>query len=335
MPPTEARAFWQQTYDPLEPPLDKRGAPRWRNEQLEYHRSSLNKVRRFLLNTTIRNIVGQATSSFDLRAIMDRGQVLLCNLSKGRLGEDNSALLGSIIVGKILIAALSRADVAPDQRRAFHLVVDEYQSFATSSFPTFQAEARKFNIDTVVAHQYRDQLDRDNRGSTLNAGNKVVFRVNGLDAGELAKEFDNTPPPPERTMQPLFRPYSQPGTGEPLYTRHDSPDGVGTIFREVELPRRPYSDVEAETANQLALLPQYRARCKIVGDDGRLHEHTIQTQREPFAADRSVRERAGRIRARSRERYGRERQAVEADLARRSEPDPQPDGGRLSDTQKG
>jgi hypothetical protein len=184
----QVRLFWEKTYNPL-------GA-RYPHKQLEYSMSTLNKVRRFLLNTTIRNIVGQPQSSFDLRQVMDEGKILLVNLSKGKLGEDNSSLLGSIIVGKILIAALSRADVPPERRKAFHLIVDEYQSFATSSFPTLQSEARKFNIDTIVAHQYRDQLDDLNKGSTLNVGNMIVFRVTGEDAERLAAQFDNTPPPP-------------------------------------------------------------------------------------------------------------------------------------------
>ncbi len=192
------RGFWEKTYNPLRP-----------YEKLEYHRSSLNKVRRFLLNTTIRNIVGQPTSSLDIRRVMDEGKILLANLSKGRLGEDNSALLGSILVGKILIAALSRADRPPEERRPFHLIVDEYQSFATTSFPTLQSEARKFAIDTVVAHQYRDQLDIDNKGSTLNVGNKIIFRVNGPDSAELAKEFDNTPPEPIIVGEHIIR--TEPG----------------------------------------------------------------------------------------------------------------------------
>jgi len=102
---------------------------------------------------------------------MNEGKILLVNLAKGKIGEDNSSLLGSVLVGKILIAALSRAEIDQENRKQFHLIVDEYHSFATESFPTLQSEARKFAIDTLVAHQYRDQLDYLNRGSTLNVGN--------------------------------------------------------------------------------------------------------------------------------------------------------------------
>jgi hypothetical protein len=309
----KARLFWEETYNPL---LTK--DRRVSRDMLEYHRSSLNKVRRFLLNTTILNIVGQPGSSFDFRAVMDRGQVLLVNLSKGRLGEDNSALLGSVLVGKILIAALSRADVAEEERKPFHLIVDEFQSFATSSFPAFQAEARKYKIDTVVAHQYRDQLDFDNKGSSLTVGNKIIFRVNGMDAGLLAKEFDNTPPPPEKTMQAKFRPYASAPNGELLFIRHDSPDGMGTVFHEIELPRRPYSDVEGETANKLATLPQYTARVKIVDEAGGLKEFTIQSREPKIPSDAEAMERAREIRKHSRQTYGRDRATVEAEIRSRT-----------------
>ena len=170
--------------------------PKKAKDQPEWAASTLNKIGRFLSNPLVRNIVSQPRSTFDLRQIMDQGKILLVNLSKGKIGEDNSALLGSVLVGKILIAALSRAETPPEGRRPFHLIVDEYQSFATESFPTLQSEARKFKIETIVAHQYRQQLDDLNRGSTLNVGNLIVFRVTGDDSRELAAQFDNTPPEP-------------------------------------------------------------------------------------------------------------------------------------------
>lgn len=187
------REFWQYTYDPLKP-----------HEQIEYHRSSLNKVRRFLLNNTIRNIVGQSTSSLNLRTIMDQGQILLVNLSKGQLGEDNSSLLGSILVGKLFTAALSRSNLPFAQRRPFHLIVDEYQNFATSAFAAFQTEARKFGVDTVVAHQTRAMLPAESKGATTAVGNLICFAVTGEDAQELAGMFNNVPPePPVTGVQPI------------------------------------------------------------------------------------------------------------------------------------
>ena len=184
----QVKRFWEKTYNPL--------GRRYPHKQVEYSLSTLNKVRRFLVNTAIRNVVGQETSSIDMREIMDDGKILLVNLAKGKLGEDNSSLLGSIVVGKLLIAALSRADTPFEKRRPFHLIVDEFQNFATASFAVLQSEARKYNIDTVVAHQFRDQLDQEIRGSTLNVGNLVVFRISGRDARALAREFDTTPPEP-------------------------------------------------------------------------------------------------------------------------------------------
>lgn len=291
----EVRGFWTYTYDNLKG-----------RDLHEYNRSSLNKVRRFLLNKVIRNIVGQPKGSIDFRNIMDEGKVLLVNLSKGRLGEDNSALLGSVLVGKILVAALSRANIPEEKRRAFHLIVDEYQSFATSSFPILQSEARKFNIETIVAHQYRDQLDLSNKGSTLNVGNKIMFRVNGKDAFDLSAEFDNTPPPPERRMDHVYRPLA----GEPGFYS----TGDGGVYREVEGPRRPYSDVQGERANNLTNLPKYQALCKLVRGEELVEHHikTLPSQRVPDEGE-SV---ALRIKERCRQ-YGRPRVQVEEALRQR------------------
>jgi hypothetical protein len=313
LPKGAVKDFWNQTYEPLG--VKKNGKPTF--QMLEYHRSSINKVRRFLLNTTIRNIVGQSVSSFNFRQIMDEGKILLCNLSKGKLGEDNSALLGSVLVGKILIAALSRANVPFEKRRPFHLVVDEFQSFATSSFPTFQAEARKFRIDTIVAHQYRQQLDELNRGSTLTVGNKIIFRVSGVDAVVLAKEFDNTPPPPDRTMQPLYKEQGKLPSGELLYMQPSSPIGVGSLYREVELPRRSYSDVEGEKANQLTTLAQFTASAKIVLETGALKEYTFKPTRPTISDVPQARARAERIRSESRRKFGRDREQVEEEILKR------------------
>ena len=198
---------------------------------------------------------------------MDEGKILLINLSKGRLGEDNSTLLGAILVGKLLIAALSRAELPVEKRRHFHLIVDEYHSFATESFPTLQSEARKFGIDTIVAHQYRQQLDLLNVGSTLNVGNFVLFRTTGPDARELALQFDNCPPDPELELKTVPRRTGREGI---FRSSGDSMLMPGTS--------RTYSDVENETANQLANNPNYHAYCKLI-EGGALEEHYIQTRK--------------------------------------------------------
>ena len=269
-------------------------------DQREWVDSSLNKIGRFLANPVMRNIISQPKSSFDVRRIMDEGKVLLVNLSKGRLGEDNSALLGAMLVNKILVAALERAELPPAQRRRFHLVVDEYQSFATETFPTLQSEARKYNIDTVVAHQYRDQLDDLNKGSTLNVGNLILFRTTGVDSRELAAQFDNTPPEPELEQQPMIYPTSREG----VYRAGDRQEYVLIAGKA-----RMYSDVEAEMANRLTNTIPFAAYCKMMGK-GQLEEYVIRTV--PLASKPDPRM-AEAIRGRSR-RLGRPRKDVEADI---------------------
>ena len=167
--------------------------------QEEISSSSLNKLDRFLTNTLLRNMFGQPTSSIDFRRLMDERKVLLVKMAVGLLGEENAEFLGAIIVGKLLDAAFSRADEHHRRYPQFRLIADEYQRFVPSAFSILQGEARKFGIDCVVAHQFRDQLDRLNQGSTLNVANKIVFRVAANDAAVLAREFDCTPPPPIMT----------------------------------------------------------------------------------------------------------------------------------------
>jgi hypothetical protein len=283
------RHYWEQAF-----PDNRRGQGEWVS-------SSLNKIGRFLTNPVIRNIVSQPKSSFDIRALMDEGKVLLVNLSKGQLGEDNSALLGSVIVGKILIAALSRAEMPTGQRRAFHLIVDEYHSFANESFPTLQSEGRKFGIDTVVAHQYRDQLDQLNRGSTLNAGNFILFRVTGRDANELSTQFDNTPPEPEPALKAV--PYRAGRAG--IYR-------TGTDKALVKGSSRSYGDVSNETANYLANTPNYQAYCKLI-EGTELTEYHIETQRCELSKDPMI---AKAIKERS-QQLARPRSEIETFVAQR------------------
>jgi hypothetical protein len=298
---TEARArYTSRTSDPVLRHYWDQAFPDNRRTQGEWVSSTLNKIGRFLTNPVIRNIVAQPKSSFDIREVMDGGKVLLVNLSKGKLGEDNAALLGSVLVGKILIAALSRAEVPFEQRRPFHLIVDEYHSFATESFPTLQAEVRKFAIDTIVAHQYRDQLDELNRGSTLSVGNFIVFRITGKDAREVAMQFDNTPPEGEPKLEAVSYRTGRDG----LYrTAGDKVIAPGS--------RRVYSDVQNETANYLTNTPNYRAYCKFI-EGTELKEYSLATRRVDVPADPAV---AEKIRCRSRA-LGTPRADVEARIAR-------------------
>ena len=254
--------------DPIITQYWERIFPKTHKEAQEWLASSFNKIGRFLVNSLIRNIVGQSQSSFNIRDIMNEGKILLVNLAKGKIGEDNSSLLGSVLVGKILIAALSRAEIEQENRRQFHLIVDEFHSFATESFPTLQSEARKFAIDTLVAHQYRDQLDYLNKGSTLNVGNFIFFRITGIDSLELAIQFDNTPPEPDLEPQPMLYNTSQKG----VYRVGDRREFVMAKGKP-----RMYSDVAQEMANRLSNLPNYECWCKLI-KDGRLVEHYIATE---------------------------------------------------------
>ncbi len=149
-----------------------------------------NKVGQFLSSSLIRNIVGQVKSSIDVRRIMDEGKILIMNLSKGRIGEDNSALLGSMMITKIQLAAMSRVEIAEKERKDFYLYVDEFQNFATDSFANILSEARKYRLNLIMAHQYIEQLGEKVKPAVFgNVGTLIVFRVGAADAEELIREF--------------------------------------------------------------------------------------------------------------------------------------------------
>ena len=150
----------------------------------------LNKMGQFLTSFPLRNIVGQKDNTFDLRKAIDEGKILIVNLAKGKIGEDNCSLLGSMIVTKIWLSALSRADLPEEKRKSFYLYVDEIHSFLTLSFADILSEARKYGLHMTLAHQYIDQLDEKVRGAIFgNIGTVISFRVGIDDAEHLAKQF--------------------------------------------------------------------------------------------------------------------------------------------------
>ncbi len=150
----------------------------------------LNKIGQFLSATPIRNIVGQKENTFDIRKVMDEGKVLIVNLSKGKIGEDNCALLGAMIVTEIQLAALSRADMPEIKRRAFYVFVDEVHNFLTLSFADILSECRKYGLNLTLAHQYIEQLDEKMRAAIFgNVGTIISFRVGVTDAQYLSREF--------------------------------------------------------------------------------------------------------------------------------------------------
>ena len=149
-----------------------------------------NKVGQFVSNPLIRNIIGQNHSAFDIRKVMDEGKILIINLAKGKIGEDNSALLGALMITKLQLAAMSRVDTEEKKRRDFYLYVDEFQNFSTESFANILSEARKYRLDLILAHQYIEQLDEKVQAAIFgNVGTLTCFRVGAEDAEFLEKEF--------------------------------------------------------------------------------------------------------------------------------------------------
>jgi hypothetical protein len=176
------KAFWQNEFEKYSPWL--------RSEAIS---PILNKMGQFLTNSPLRNIVGQRDNTFNLRNVMDEGKILIANLSKGAIGDDNCALLGAMLVTQIQLAALSRSNIREHDRRPFYLYVDEVHNFLTQSFADVLSESRKYGLNLVLAHQYVSQLKEEIRGSIFgNVGTMISFRVGAEDANYLAREFAPT-----------------------------------------------------------------------------------------------------------------------------------------------
>jgi len=161
-----------------------------KSEVLDY---TVSKFGRFVTNKLIRNIIGQSKSSFDFRQIMDQGKIILISLAKGELGEENSNFLGLILIPRILMAAMSRADIPREERRDFYLYVDEFQNFATPDFATILSESRKYGLGLCVANQFIGQVEEEVKNAVFgNVGTIVAFRVGVTDANYLQHEFTPT-----------------------------------------------------------------------------------------------------------------------------------------------
>ncbi|MFH1426792.1 MAG: type IV secretion system DNA-binding domain-containing protein [Candidatus Kerfeldbacteria bacterium] len=173
------KSFWIDEYNNY--------SEKFRNEAIA---PIQNKVGQFLSSSLIRNIVGQPKSTINMREIMDSGKILLMNLSKGRIGEENAALLGAMMITKIQLAAMSRVDIPEKERRDFFLYVDEFQNFSTEAFANILSEARKYRLDLIMAHQYVEQLSDEVKAAVFgNVGTMITFRVGAVDAEELEKEY--------------------------------------------------------------------------------------------------------------------------------------------------
>ena len=176
------RAFWLNEYEVWE--------PRFRNEAIV---PIQNKVGQFLSTSLIRNIVGQPKSSFEVFDLMNRGKILLANISKGRIGEENSMLLGAMLITKVQLAAMERVRIPEEERKDFYLYVDEFQNFTTEAFASILSEARKYRLNLILAHQYVGQLVTETstrvRDAVFgNVGTMIFFRVGATDAEFLEKE---------------------------------------------------------------------------------------------------------------------------------------------------
>jgi hypothetical protein len=164
----------------------------------DFHKSEVldyivSKFGRFVTNKAMRNIIGQPQSAFDFRRAMDEQKIVLCNLSKGVIGEEDSKFLGLILVPKILTAAMSRQDAPMEQRPDFFLYVDEFQNFATQDFATILSEARKYRLNLTVANQYIGQIDEEVKNAVFgNVGSIMSFRIGVTDANFLQHEFTPT-----------------------------------------------------------------------------------------------------------------------------------------------
>ncbi len=186
------RGFWEHEFNSWQPKF-----------QAEAVAPVLNKVGHFVSSPLLRNIVGQPTNRLDLRRVLDDGRVLLVNLSKGRLGDDASGLLGSLLITSLQLAAMSRADVPEAKRRPFFLYVDEFQNFATESFATILSEARKYRLGLTLAHQYLDQLDDATRSAVFgNVGSMVSFQVGADDAEDIAEQLGRDAQPADLLQLP-------------------------------------------------------------------------------------------------------------------------------------
>ncbi len=177
------KSFWINEYEEWD--------SKYRNEAIA---PVQNKVGQFLNVSLIRNIVGQAKNTIDIDEIMNSGKILLVNVSKGRIGEDNSAILGAMIITKIQLSAMERVRIPEDERKDFYLYVDEFQNFATDSFVNILSEARKYRLDLIIAHQYIGQLVTDSSTAVRdavfgNVGTMISFRVGAADAEALELEF--------------------------------------------------------------------------------------------------------------------------------------------------
>jgi hypothetical protein len=191
------RSFWFDEFEKMQDKL-----------RVEAISPIQNKVGQFLSSSTIRNIVGQPKSTIDLRFAMDHGKIVIINLSKGKIGEDNSALLGSMFITKFQLDAMSRASIPEKDRRDFYLYVDEFQNFATDAFATILSEARKYKLNLTMANQYIAQMPDEVRDAVFgNVGTLFSFQVGFDDAEYVSQQYGEEVLPPDLVSLSKFHAY--------------------------------------------------------------------------------------------------------------------------------
>ncbi|MBM3205401.1 hypothetical protein FJZ41_00935 [Candidatus Shapirobacteria bacterium] len=190
--------FVQELLPKVKDPIIRRYWTDQISQTADFHKSEVldyivSKFGRFVTNRVMRNIIGQSKSAFDFRKVMDEGKILIINLAKGKIGEENSSFLGLVLVPKILAAAMSRADMPEEKRRDFFLYVDEFQNFATPDFAQILSEARKYRLNLTVANQFIGQVEEEVKNAVFgNIGTLITFRVGVTDANYLQREFQPT-----------------------------------------------------------------------------------------------------------------------------------------------
>jgi hypothetical protein len=237
-----------------------------------------NKVGQFTSNPLIRNIIGQSKSSFDLREMMDQKKIIIINLSKGRVGDVNAQLLGSILVTKIYLAAMSRADSSASVLATlpnFYFYVDEFQNFANQSFADILSEARKYKLNLIIAHQYVEQMEEEVRDAVFgNVGTTVAFRVGPFDADVL-----------ETIFQPVFMATDLVNLGVGQIYLTLMIDGVGSppfsasTLRGFDPPPANYFD--EVIANSRAQYGRSRQEIEKVIEDAQLATPFVATDTKP------------------------------------------------------
>ena len=233
----------------------------------------MSKFGPFVTNAQIRNILGQVKSGFDFRDVMDNQKILLVNLSKGKLGDLNSKLLGMIMVSKIQMAAMSRVDTPEKERKDFYLYVDEFQNFVTDSFASILSEARKYRLNLIVAHQYISQITQSSEGGKGKHEDPALRdAVFGNVGSMMCFKIGNTMPKPWKEFQPVF------------------------------------------SQQDLINIANYQAYIKLNINNATSRGFSLQTIYDPTGADEEA---AEAYRQLSRLKFGRDREFVSREIARR------------------